>query len=70
MAKPKTFTWTVEITVKEDAVADGFGDGFSENPYIMMERAYPFMRNGHDYYIEVLTAPSKQRIRKAQGYTK
>lgn len=66
MAKPKTFKWTVEFTVDETWVADGFD--------LDDERAEEMLRNDLRYaYCEelgakVIKAPSRRSINVAQGY--
>lgn len=63
----KAFKWTVEFTVDETWVADGF-DLNEERALGMVENALPFAYE-HEFSAKVIKSPEKSAILKAQGYT-
>lgn len=62
----KRFKWTVELTVDETWVADGF-DLTDERALAMLagDLSYAY---GYELGAKVLKAPKKDDILKAQGY--
>lgn len=63
---PATFTWTVEFTVTENWVADGF-NLTDERAHSIICNALPYAF-GHELQAKVLTAPDSKAIRRVQGY--
>lgn len=64
---PKTFKWTVEFTVSEHWVEDGF-DITNDRALDMLSRALPYANIGNELSAKVIQAPTKTSIRKAQGF--
>ena len=62
----RPFKWTVEFTVSEGWVADGF-DLTAERAHAILEEALPYAY-GHELGARIIKAPSRNSIRKAQGY--
>lgn len=60
------FKWTVEFEVDEIWVADGF-DLDAERAEAMLMNDLTFAE-GHEVSAKVIAAPSRERIREAQGY--
>lgn len=62
----KKYSWTVRIDVDETWVEDGF-DITDERLQDMLQKILPYA-NSLEVGGEVLKAPTRERIRKAQGY--
>ena len=62
----KRYTWIIQITVDETWVEDGF-DLTEEGTKNMIETALPYSWS-HETSVKVLQSPTKESIRKAQGY--
>lgn len=63
---PHWFTWTVEISIAECWVADGF-ELTAERAHDIMCRELGWAR-GTEIECRVISAPDQKRIRVAQGY--
>ena len=63
----KQFKWTVEFSVSETWVADGF-DLTQERALDMLENDLTYAY-GHELGARILKKPNIKAIRKAQGYT-
>jgi len=66
MAKPKRFKWTVEFTVDETWVADGF-DLTDERAMEMLARDLGWAYE-HELGAKVIKSPTRKSINVAQGY--
>lgn len=62
----KKFKWTVEFTVDETWVADGF-ELTQERALEMLARDLSFA-DDHELGARIVSAPDQKAIRKAQGY--
>jgi hypothetical protein len=67
MDTPKMFKWTVEFSISENWVADGF-DLTDERALSMLSRDLGFAYEGTEIQAKVVKAPSQAKILKAQGY--
>lgn len=63
----KTFKWTIEFTVTENWVADGFNLD-KERAEEMLEAALPFSLP-HERKARVVCAPCQKEIATTQGYS-
>lgn len=61
------FKWTVEFTIDETWVADGF-DLTTERAQRMIEKELGWARST-EVHAKTVKAPDPKSIRKAQGYT-
>lgn len=60
------YKWTVEFTVAESIVVDGF-DLDAERAHEMLAQNLPFAY-GYELGAKIVKSPRRARIRKAQGY--
>lgn len=67
MSKPKTFTWTVEFTVAECWVEDGF-DLTDDRALHMLATDLGWANMATELKAKVVKRPAAARIRKVQGY--
>ncbi len=64
----KKFSWTVEISVSETWVADGF-DLDIEDLRNMVEARLPYIRPS-EYAVRITAKPLRSAIKQAQGYSR
>ena len=60
-------TWTVELSVSDNWVADGF-ELTDERALDMLASDLTFAYKGTELQAKVIKAPSKEQIAKLQGY--
>lgn len=61
----KWFKWTVEVSVEQSWIADGF-DLDNERAKAMLAKTLPYANNA-ELRAKVITKPDRKLIRKAQG---
>lgn len=59
--------WVIEISVADDAVADGVDLGRRGTLADALDRAFP-LAGGGTFGVEILHAPEPGEIRRLQGY--
>lgn len=67
MAKEKTFKWIVEFEIAESWIEDGF-DLTDDRALDMLSHDLRYANIGTELGAKVLKSPSKESIRKVQGY--
>lgn len=63
----KRYTWTIEISIKPNMVADGIDLSDPRQLERMLESTFPYLM-GHERFARVVSAPDAEEVAREQGY--